>query len=87
MGSLTKDDAAKALELLTDAAAARREALNAYPSEPIHDDHDKDAQSDYPIIDIFVGLDAKEALLKMTNVSRPEFERIYNKMFDVVTKS
>ena len=87
MASLTKDDEAKALELLTDTAAMRREALKAYPSEPIHQNHDEDTESDSPIIDFFVELDGQEALLKMTKFSRPEFDRIYKKISDVVTKS
>ena len=57
--SLTKTDARKALELLADANATRREALDAYPSEPIHHVHDEDTESYSPIIDVFGGLDGE----------------------------
>ena len=41
MTSFTKEDAAKALELLADAAALRHVALDAFPTAPIHPDHDE----------------------------------------------
>ena len=85
MTSFTKDDAAKALELLADTAALRHDALNAFPTAPIHPDHDEESDSDCPIIDIFVGIGGEEALLKMTNFTRPEFERIYGKITEFVT--
>ena len=87
MASFEKDDAAQALEILAGSAATPREALDAYPSEPNHDDHDEDAESDSPIINIFVRLDGEEPLVKMTNFSRPKIERIYTKIFDVLKKS
>ena len=71
MTSFTKEDAAKALELLADAAALRHDALDAFPTAPIHPDHDEESDSDCPIIDIFVGIGGEEALLKMTNFKRP----------------
>lgn len=64
MASLSKDDAAKALEILADAAATRREALETYPSEPIHENHDEDTESDSPIIDVFVELDGGRSTVK-----------------------
>ena len=76
MTSFTKEDAAKALELLADTAALQHDALDAFPTAIIHPDHDEESDSDLPIIDIFVGLGGEQALLKMNNFTRPEFERI-----------
>ena len=66
--SLTTDNAAKAFELLGDAYTTRLEALEAYLSEPIHENHDQVPESDSPIIDVFVKLDEHKALLEMTRI-------------------
>ena len=49
MATFTKDNAATALELLSDAGALRQQALDALPTAPIHPDEDEVNEQDSPI--------------------------------------
>ena len=74
---VTKKDAAAALELLADQAEIRRQRLEAFPTQPIHLNEDDQNDSDSPIMDVFVETGGENAILKMTNFSRREFDRIW----------
>ena len=87
MATFTKDNAATALELLCDAAALRQQALDVFPIAPIPRDEDEMNDSDSPILDTFVAIDGEQAMIKMTNFSRQEFDRIYTKTSNCVTNS
>ena len=87
MATFTKNNAAAALELLSDAAAHRRQALDAFPTAPIHPDEDETNDSNSLILDTFVALDGEQAMLKKKNFSRKELERIYTKIYDCVSNS
>ena len=87
MATFTKDNAATALELLCDAAELRLQAVDAFPTAPIHRDGDEINDSESPILDSFVALDGEQAMTKMTNFSRQIFDRIYTKISTCVTNS
>ena len=62
MATFTNDNAATALKLLKHTAALRQQALDAFPTAPIHPDEDETNDSDSPILDSFVALDVERAM-------------------------
>ena len=74
---VTKNDAAAALELLADQAEIRRQRLEPFPTQPIHLNEDEHNESESPIMDVFVETGGENAILKMANFSRREFDRIW----------
>ena len=76
-----KDDAARALDLLTDSALRRRQALEAFLTAPLQSQEDEENDSESPILDTFVQTGGEEAILSITNFSRIEFDRVCKTTF------
>ena len=81
---LSKDDAARALDLLTDSALRRRQALAAFPTAPLQSQEDEENDSESPILDSFVQRGGEEAIFSKTNFSRIEFDRVRNTVQEYV---
>ena len=75
--AVTENDAAAALELLADQAEIRRQRLERFPTQPIHREEDEHNDSECPVTDVYIETGGEEAVLKMTNFSRLEFDRIW----------
>ena len=82
--NLSKDDAARALDLLTDSALRRCQALEAIPTAPLQSQEDEKNDSESPILDTFVQTGEEEAILSMTNFSTIEYGRVWNTIQDYV---
>ena len=83
--AVTKEDAAAVLVLLADQTEIRQQRLETFPTQPIHQDGDKHNDSECRIMDVFMETRVEEAVLKMTNFSRREFDRIWGSVEDHIT--
>ena len=62
----------------------RNQELSAYAAQPMHEESDKDADSESPIIDAFRTADGPRAFLKMINSGEAEFDAIRDPLSDYV---
>ena len=83
--AVAKDDAAAELELLTDQAEIRQQRLETCPTQPIHWKEDEHKDSECTIMDVLMETRGEKAVLKMTNFSRREFDRIWGYVEDHIT--
>ena len=65
--AVIKDDSAAALELLADQEENRQQHLEAFPTQPVHQEEDEHNDSECTIMDIFMETGGEEAILNMTN--------------------
>ena len=73
---VTKNDAAAALDQLADQTEIRQQRLERFPTQPIHREDGEQNDSECPIMAVLMETGGEEAVLKMTNFSRREVDRI-----------